>query len=334
MKRSEIFISHSIKDSKWKDRLLEHLAPIIPNKNNIPYVDNQMVRVGENWDEQVQQRLDISKIIIAIVSVHFFNSDYIFTNELPKTVERAKLDGAKLILVKVGDCVFPKNTQLDSFQAAHDLSKPLNAGDEGYHDAVFSRIAVEVRNAMDDASDIGDAMDDASDIGDAKSNVEFIKTNLGIQQSIVYSASMLLEPLELFKERVRSDNQLSAENPEVKEELLDLIDRLLQHMRFLIDRIPLDIGAEHSEKIDETASWANETYVKTIEEFNQYCSPDSISQIIAPTSITLGLGVIGSVFGGAAGFAAGTFVGNVVTRNAKPKELSDKVNASIGNSDA
>ena len=160
-------------------------------------------------------------------------------------------------------------------------------------------------------------------------NAEIIKTNLGVQTALVYSASQLIEPLEDFRESIRCDNQLPIDHPELKEELLDLLDRLLIQMRFLIGKMPLDVGEEHEDELEETISWAKDTYTKTLTEFSEYFSPDSVSKIIAPTAITLGLGVIGSLFGGGAGFAAGTLIGNVVTRNAKPKDLSDKLNGQL-----
>lgn len=168
--------------------------------------------------------------------------------------------------------------------------------------------------------------------GNINESDNLVKSSISVQTTIVYSASLLIEPLKEFRERVRSDNLLSAENSEHRDELLELIDRLLEQMRFLIDKIPIDVGSEFEDDISETTSWARETYVKTLAEFEQYFSPDSISKIVAPTTITLGLGILGTAFGGSAGFAAGTFVGNVVTRSTKPKELSDKLNQQIESS--
>ena len=106
MQRTGIFVSYSKSDIVWKDRLLAHLKPLI-RTDRFEYFDDQMIKIGEDWDEKIQTELSQAKVIVAIVSQHFFGSDYIFTKELPLAVEKAKNEGALLIQIVVRECYIP-----------------------------------------------------------------------------------------------------------------------------------------------------------------------------------------------------------------------------------
>lgn len=101
----KIFISYSRKDVDFKDGLLTHLKPL-EKYSLIKAWDCSKIRAGE-WDEQIQQELESSDIMIFMVSANFMASDYIIDNEVQKGIELAKEDSSKKILcVLVKECIW------------------------------------------------------------------------------------------------------------------------------------------------------------------------------------------------------------------------------------
>jgi internalin A len=52
-------------------------------------------------------------------------SDFIAKHELPPLLDAAKRDGLKIIWILVSDCLF-QETPIMQYQAAHDISRPLD----------------------------------------------------------------------------------------------------------------------------------------------------------------------------------------------------------------
>ncbi len=81
-----IFISYSHHDEDIKERLDFHLSSL-KGQNMVIWNDRQILP-GTEWDEKIKSELENSDIILLLVSAHFITSNYIWSVELNKAIER------------------------------------------------------------------------------------------------------------------------------------------------------------------------------------------------------------------------------------------------------
>ncbi len=144
--REDVFFSYSHKDKKWFDSLLTTLAPLVRGKTISVWWDGA-IKPGERWREEIRNGLKSAKVGVLLVSRNFLASDFINDEELPFLLEAANQQGVTLIWVLVGNCLFDQTSIVD-FQAAHDISHPLNSLNE----ADLDNVLVEISRAIADAA--------------------------------------------------------------------------------------------------------------------------------------------------------------------------------------
>ena len=123
-----IFVCYSHKDKEWKDRLCQMLAPFLRD-GDIElelWVDDQDIQPGEKWHEEIQTALKAAGVAVVLVSAPFLESEYVMKHELPEIIDAAADGKLRLFWVYVSYTAYDA-TELEPFQAAHDVSQPLCA---------------------------------------------------------------------------------------------------------------------------------------------------------------------------------------------------------------
>ena len=151
---NKIFVSYSHKDKEWKDRLCQLLSPFLRD-GDIElqlWVDDGDIQTGDRWHEKIQSALKAAGVAVVLVSASFLASDYVMKYELPEII-RAAADGKiRLIWVYVSHAAYD-STELESFQAAHDVSQPLYALLRPDQDAILLKVARDIKAAALGATD-------------------------------------------------------------------------------------------------------------------------------------------------------------------------------------
>ena len=88
-KTIKLFISYSHADEAHKERLEKHLKAISRILPLTAWSDRHLF-AGEAVDEQIFQQLNTADIVLLLVSPDFINSDYCFTKEMERALERYK----------------------------------------------------------------------------------------------------------------------------------------------------------------------------------------------------------------------------------------------------
>ena len=144
MSRDQVFISYSHKDRKWLDRLQTMLRPLVRNK--LAVWDDTKIAAGAKWKTEIDEALAAAKVAVLLVSPYFLDSDFIANHELPPLLKAAKEGGVVILWVYISKCLWDE-TEIRDYQAAHDITKPLDSLSSHNQNAILADICREIGSA-------------------------------------------------------------------------------------------------------------------------------------------------------------------------------------------
>lgn len=148
-KRDRVFISYSHKDQRLYEQFIRMLSPII-RAGLIDVWDDTKIDPGASWKEEIQAALASASVAVLLVSQDFLASDFISRHELPPLLKAAREEGVKIFWVCLGDCLY-QSTEIATYQAAHDVTKPLRRLRKPQREAVLARIGSKLIEVVAEA---------------------------------------------------------------------------------------------------------------------------------------------------------------------------------------
>ncbi len=97
------FIIYSSRDKDLRDEFENHLRPLVDIGWLNLWSDKEILP-GERWDTAIKTRLDQAEIFLMLVSVDFYNSDYIREEEFKTAISRLEKGNALIIPIIVRHC--------------------------------------------------------------------------------------------------------------------------------------------------------------------------------------------------------------------------------------
>lgn len=120
----KIFISYSHLDVLHKEKICRALHPLVLNETIKIWQDGELIP-GTLYSKDIKQHLLESDIVIYLLSIDFFCSEYILQHEYTPLIDKWKKRKVRLVGVLVTDCEF-QSTDFGQIHLLPSGAKPLN----------------------------------------------------------------------------------------------------------------------------------------------------------------------------------------------------------------
>jgi hypothetical protein len=135
---NNIFISYSHKDRKLFEEFNTMLAPAVMG-GRLDVWHDQQLPPGARWKEEIEKALASARIAVLLVSQNFLASRFIMQQELPPLLDAARRNGVVIFWIYLSSCLY-EQTEIASYQAAHDISRPLDILTKPQRQGVLSEV--------------------------------------------------------------------------------------------------------------------------------------------------------------------------------------------------
>jgi hypothetical protein len=141
----EVFFSYAREDEDLRDELEKHLA-ILKRQGVITSWHDRKIGVGKEWECEIDKHLNTARVILLLISPDFMASDYCWSVEVERAMERHKAGEACVIPIILRP-VYWEDTPFDKLQALPKGAKPVTSWsnrDEAFLDVADGiKVAVE-----------------------------------------------------------------------------------------------------------------------------------------------------------------------------------------------
>jgi subtilisin family serine protease len=120
-----IFCSYSHKDAALWQEFKAHLAPM-ERAGRIKVWSDGLIEPGKRWEAEIYRALDAADIVLLLVSAYFVESDFCYSKELQRAVEREAQGHVTIVPVRVRPVIL-KGTVLSEIQALPSEAKPITS---------------------------------------------------------------------------------------------------------------------------------------------------------------------------------------------------------------
>lgn len=140
-----LFFSYSHKDELLRNELEAHLA-LLKHEGLVESWHDRRIVAGDELDEAIFNQLESANIILLLVSSDFMSSDYCYSREMTRAMERHHAQEAKVIPVILRHCDWT-NAPFGKLMAVPRDAKPVTSWPD--RDEAFADVAKQVRQAVE-----------------------------------------------------------------------------------------------------------------------------------------------------------------------------------------
>jgi hypothetical protein len=143
-KTARIFVSYSHRDRSFVDELQSHLS-LLQRQGLIDVWHDSEITAGAEWSQVIDQQLESADIILLLVSASFLASDFCWSVELKRAMERHEANEALVIPVILRPCLWTE-APFAKFQSVPRNGKPISQ----FHntDEAWVDVAAGIRKAV------------------------------------------------------------------------------------------------------------------------------------------------------------------------------------------
>jgi hypothetical protein len=121
--KPKVFVSYSHKDERYLTQLTTHLA-ILRNEGTIADWNDRKIMPGDEWRQEIDDNLDAADCVLLLVTPDFLASDYCYSIELQRALEKHR-EGLVLVIPVIVRPADWRHTPLRELQALPKDAKPV-----------------------------------------------------------------------------------------------------------------------------------------------------------------------------------------------------------------
>ncbi|HCF87188.1 MAG TPA: hypothetical protein DEV72_18535 [Ktedonobacter sp.] len=165
-KNIEIFFSYSHKDQRFRDQLETHLS-LLKREGYVSSWHDRKIGAGEEWAGQIDDHLNTAQIILLLISADFMASEYCYSKELKRAMERHSAGEASVIPVILRHCDW-HTAPFGKLQALPTDGKPILSW--SIRDDAYLNIVTNIRKAVEELSNNSEVLPQAKSSKDDTPN--------------------------------------------------------------------------------------------------------------------------------------------------------------------
>ena len=143
----EVFFSYAHEDEELRDELAKHLKLLERQKVISAWYDRD-ISAGDDWKQEIEQRLNSADVILLLISADFLASDFCWGVELKRAMERHETGEARVIPIILREVDW-KGAPFGNLQALPKNAKPVT--NWANRDQAFADIARGIRQVVKDS---------------------------------------------------------------------------------------------------------------------------------------------------------------------------------------
>ncbi len=144
----EVFYSYAHDDSLLRNKLEKHLK-LLQRQGLITQWHDRHISPGSDWAQAISMHLERASVILLLVSADFLASDYCYSIEMQRALERHQNKEARVIPILLRPCDW-KDAPFAQLQALPTNAKPITSWNN--QDEAFTDVASGLRRAIEDLS--------------------------------------------------------------------------------------------------------------------------------------------------------------------------------------
>lgn len=141
----EVFVSYSRDDEELKNKLCKQLSGL-KRQNKIKLWQDRDIEAGEEWNEEIEAWLESADIFLLLISASFIDSDFCYSKEMKRAMERHEAENAKVIPIIIKPCDW-KETPFGKLQALPKDAQAVTSWSD--KDAALYDAAKGIRKVVD-----------------------------------------------------------------------------------------------------------------------------------------------------------------------------------------
>jgi hypothetical protein len=142
----ELFYCYARKDHALRDKLDAHLAPLRRLRPITIWHDGEIVP-GTSWEREVEMHLNTANIILLLISPAFMQSDYCYSKEMKRALERHHAKEACVVPILLRPVAW-RGTPIEQLQMLPSNARPVTGWRN--RDQALEDVAEGIRKVLND----------------------------------------------------------------------------------------------------------------------------------------------------------------------------------------
>jgi tetratricopeptide (TPR) repeat protein len=142
----KLFLSYAHEDEAACRELLKHLGGLRQDGLIETWTDHQ-IPAGAEWHPEIARKLDEADLILLLITAGFLNSNFCYTTEMVRAIERHDQHSAVVIPI-ITDACFWQAAPFAKLQGLPKGMKPIASRPKAKHSAVYAEVAAAIHQAV------------------------------------------------------------------------------------------------------------------------------------------------------------------------------------------